>query len=173
MKKAFCIVALVCVLLPSVSIGQDNAAEQKLKKAGYLLSVESSRLKIIRTDLSKIRKKNIILNGLDNPELFHITLLIENIFLAETICAYESLLLKTLDNLEENKKIEQYNFHYSRLKESTLNRLYLNYKSTQTNIANIDDKEIIKLADKVKEEMLKVLEEIEGVITILQNQLSK
>jgi len=173
MKKAFCIVALVCVLLPTVSTGQDNAAEQKLKKAGYLLSVESSRLKIIRTDLSKIRKKNIILNGLDNPKMFHITLLIENIFLAETICAYESLLLKTLDNLEENKKIEQYNFHYSRLKESTLNRLYLNYKSTQTNIANIDDKEIIKLADKVKEEMLKVLQEIEGVITILQNQLSK
>jgi len=173
MKKAFCIVALVCVLLPTVSTGQDNAAEQKLKKAGYLLSVESSRLKIIRTDLSKIRKKNIILNGLDNPKMFHITLLIENIFLAETICAYESLLLKTLDNLEENKKLEQYNFHYSRLKKSTLNRLYLNYKSTQTNIANIDDKEIIKLADKVKEEMLKVLQEIEGVITILQNQLSK
>ncbi len=49
-------------------------------------------------------------------------------------------------------------------------RLYLNYKSTQTNIANIDDKEIIKLAAKVKEEMLKVLQEIEGVITILQNQ---
>ncbi len=170
MKKAFCKVALICVLLPSVSIGQDNATEQKLKKAGYLLSVESSRLRILRTDLSKIRKKNIVLNGLDNPEMFHITLLIENIFLAETICAYESLLLKTLDNLEQNKKLEQYNFHFSRLKESTLNRLYLNYKSTQTNIASIDDKEIIKLADEAKKEMLKVLQEIEGVITILQNQ---
>ena len=170
MKKAFCKVALICVLLPSVSIAQDNATEQRLKKAGYLLSVESSRLKIVRTDLSKIRKKNIVLNGLDNPEMFQITLLIENIFLAETICTYESLLLKALDNLEEYKKLEQYNFHYSRLKESTLNRLYLNYKSTQTNIANIDDKEIIKLADKAKEEMLKVLQEIEGVITILQNQ---
>jgi hypothetical protein len=102
--------------------------------------------------------------------MFHITLLIENIFLAETICTYESLLLKTLDNLEEYKKLEQYNFHYSRLKESTLNRLYLNYKSTQINISNINDKEIIKLADKAKEEMLKVLQEIEGVITILQNQ---
>ena len=170
MKKAFCKVALICVLLPSVSIAQDNATEQRLKKAGYLLSVESSRLKILRTDLSKIRKKNIVLNGLDNPEMFQITLLIENIFLAETICTYESLLLKALDNLEEYKKLEQYNFHYSRLKESTLNRLYLNYKSTQTNIANIDDKEIIKLADKAKEEMLKVLQEIEGVITILQNQ---
>ena len=170
MKKAFCKVALICVLLQSVSIAQNNAAEQKLQKAGYLLSVESSRLKILRTDLLKIRKKNTVLYGLDNPEMFHITLLIENIFLAETICTYESLLLKTLDNLEEYQKLEQYNFHYSRLKKSTLNRLYLNYKSTQTNIANIDDKEIVKLADKAKDEMLKVLQEIEGVITILQNQ---
>jgi hypothetical protein len=170
MKKAFCKVALFCVLLQSVSIAQNNAAEQKLQKAGYLLSVESSRLKILRTDLLKIRKKNTVLYGLDNPEMFHITLLIENIFLAETICTYESLLLKTLDNLEEYKKLEQYNFHYSRLKESTLNRLYLNYKSTQINISNINDKEIIKLADKAKEEMLKILQEIEGVITILQNQ---
>ena len=170
MKKTFCKIALICTLLPSVSIAQDNVAEQNLKKAGYLLSVESSRLTILRTDLSKIRKKNIVLKGLDNPEMFHITLLIENIFLAETICAYESLLLKSLDNLEENKKLEQYNFHYSRLKESTLNRLYLNFKSTQTNISNIDDKEILQLADKAKEALLKVLQEIEGVITILQNQ---
>ena len=170
MKKAFCKVALICVLLPSVSIAQDNATEQRLKKAGYLLSVESSRLQILGTDLSEIRKKNIVLNGLDNPKMLHITLLIENIFLAETICAYESLLLKSLDNLEENKKLEQYNFHYSRLKESTLKRLYLNYQRTQTNIASIDDKEIIQLADKAKEAILKVLQEIEGVIIILQNQ---
>ena len=170
MKKAFCKVALICVLLPSISIAQDNAAEQKLKKAGYLLSVESSRLKILRTDLLKIRKKNTVLYGLDNPEMFHITLLIENIFLAETICTYESLLIKSLDNLEEYKKLEQYNFHYSRLKKSTLNRLYLNFKSTQTSIANIDDKEILKLADKAKKEMLKVLQEIERVIAIFQNQ---
>lgn len=170
MKKALCKVALICVLLPSLAIAQDNAAEQKLKKAAYLLSVESSRLKIFRTDLSKIRKKNIVLNGLDNPKMFHITLLIENIFLAETICVYESLLLKILDNLQENKKLEQYNIHYSRLNESTLNRLYLNYKSTLTSIANIDDKEILQSADKAKEAMLRVLQEIEGVITILQNQ---
>ena len=170
MKKALCKVALICVLLPSVSIAQDNATEQKLKKAGYLLSVESIRLKILRIDLSKIKKKNIVLNGLDNSEMFHLTLLIENIFLAETICTYESLLLKTLDKMEENKILEQYNIHYSRLKESTLNRLYLNYKSIQTNIANIDDKEIIQLANRAKEAMLKVLQEIEGVITILQNQ---
>ena len=170
MKKALCKVALFCVLLPSFAIAQDNATEQKLKKAAYLLSVESSRLKIFRTDLSKIRKKNIVLSGLDNPKMFHITLLIENIFLAETICAYESLLLKIMDNLEENKKLEQYNIHYSRLNESTLNRLYLNYKSTLTSIANIDDKEILQFADKAKEAMLRVLQEIEGVITILQNQ---
>jgi len=170
LKKALCKVALFCVLLPSFAIAQDNATEQKLKKAAYLLSVESSRLKIFRTDLSKIRKKNIVLSGLDNPKMFHITLLIENIFLAETICAYESLLLKIMDNLEENKKLEQYNIHYSRLNESTLNRLYLNYKSTLTSIANIDDKEILQFADKAKEAMLRVLQEIEGVITILQNQ---
>jgi hypothetical protein len=170
MKMALCKVTLICVLLPSVSLAQDNATEQMLKKAGYLLSVESIRLKILRTDLSKIRKKNIILNGLDNPQILHMSLLMENIFLAETICAYESLLLKTLDGLEENKKLEQYNFHYSRLKESTLNRLYLNYKSIQINIAKIDDKEIVRLADKAKEAMLTVLQEIEVVMTILQNQ---
>ena len=170
MKMALCKVTLICVLLPSVSLAQDNATEQKLKKAGYLLSVESMRLKILRTDLLNIRKKNIILNGLDNPQILHMSLLIENIFLAETICAYESLLLKTLDRLKENKKLEQYNFHYSRLKESTLNRLYLNYKSIQINIAKIDDKEIVRLADKAKETMLTVLQEIEVVMTILQNQ---
>ena len=110
------------------------------------------------------------LNGLDNPQMFHITLLIENIFLAETICAYESLLLKTLDNLEENKKLEQYNFHHSRLKKATLKRLYLNFTNTQTNIANIDDKEILQVADRAKEEMMIILQHIEGIITILQNQ---
>ena len=168
MKKTFCIVALLCTLLTSVSIAQDKAVEQAIQKAGYLLSVESSRLQILRTDLSEITKKKLVLKELNNPQLFHITLLIENIFLAETICAYEGLLLKSLDNLKENKKLEQYNFHYSRLKESTLNRLYLNYQSTQTNIANIDDKDIIQLADKAKKEMLSVLQQIKGVITILQ-----
>ena len=171
MKKALCKVALICVLLPSVSIAQDNATEQKLQKAGYLLSIESIRLKIIRTDLSKIKKKNIVINGLDNSQIFHITLLIENIFLIETICAYESLLLKTLDNLEGNKKLEQYNFHYTRLKESTLERLYLNYKSTIANIANLEDKDILQSAYKAKEKMLKVLQEIEKIITLLKNQI--
>ena len=169
MKKAFCKAAVICVLLASVSIGKENDVEQSIQEAGYWLSVESSRLKILRTDLSEILKKKLVLKELDNPQIFHITLLIQNIFLAETICAYESLLLKSLDNLEENKKLEQYNFHYTRLKESTLNRLYLNYQSTQNDIANIDDKDIIQLADKAKDEMLKVLKEIERVITILQN----
>lgn len=170
MKMALCKVALICILLPFVSIAQDNAVEQKLQKAGYLLSIESIRFKIIRTDLSKIKKKIIVISGLDNSQIFHITLLIENIFLIETICAYESLLLKTFDNLEENKKLEQYYFHYTRLKESTLERLYLNYKSTIANIANIEDKDIIQSAEKAKVEMLKVLQEIEKVITLLQNQ---
>ena len=96
--------------------------------------------------------------------------MIENIFMAETICAYEGLLLKTIDNLEDNKKLEQYNSHYSSLKESTLNRLYLINRSSQTNISNIDNKEIRLLADEAKEEMHKVQQEIEGVINILQNQ---
>ena len=170
MKKVFCTVALICVLLPSVSIAQDIATEQRLQKAGYLLSVESIRLKILRTDLLKIRKKNIVLNGLDNPQIIHITLLIENIFLAETIFAYESLLIKTLNNLEENKRIDQHNFHYLRLKESTLNRLYLNFKSTQSNIANIDNKEILQLAGKANDAMLRALQEIKKSITILGNE---
>jgi hypothetical protein len=79
MKKARCKVALICILFPFVSIAQDNAAEQKLQKAGYLLSIESIRLEIIRTDLSKITKKNNVFNGLDNSQIIHITLLIENI----------------------------------------------------------------------------------------------
>jgi len=112
----------------------------------------------------------MVLNGLDNPQMFYIALLIENIFMAETICAYEGLLLKTIDNLEDNKKLEQYNSHYSRLKESTLNRLYLINRSSQANISNIDNKEIRLLADEAKEEMHKVQQEIEGVIIILQNQ---
>ena len=169
MKKVFCNVALICVLLASVSIAQDIATEQRLQKAGYLLSVESIRLKILRADLLKIRKKIMVLNGLDNPQIIHITLLIENIFLAETIFAYESLLLNTLNNLEENRKIEQHNFHYLRLKESTLNRLYLNFKSTQSNIANIDNKEILQLAEKAKDSMLRALQEIKKSITILGN----
>ena len=112
----------------------------------------------------------MVLNGLDNPQMFYIALLIENIFMAETICAYEGLLLKTIDNLEENKKLEQYKFHYSRLNEFTLNRLYLINKSLQTNIFNSDNKEIRLLADEAKEKIPKIQQEIEGVINILQNQ---
>jgi hypothetical protein len=170
MIKAFGKAALLCVLLPYVSIAQDHTAELKLKKAGYLLSVSSKRLEVIRTDLSIIRKKNMVLNGLDSPQMFYMALLIENIFTSETICAYESLLLKTFDNLEDNNKLEQYNIHYSRLKESTLNRLYLINRSSQTNISNINNKEIRLLADEAKEEMLNVQQEIEGVINILQNK---
>jgi hypothetical protein len=165
-----CNAAVICVLLASVSIAQDIASERSLQKAGYLLSVESARLKILRTDLLKIRKKIIVLNGLDNPQIVHVTSLIEHIFLAETIFAYESLLLKKLNNLEENKKKEQYNFHYLRLKESTLNRLYLNFKSTQSNIAKIDNKEILQLAEKSKDAMLRALQEIKKSITILGYQ---
>ena len=167
---SFLFLCLFFVFLSSVSIAQDIVSEQKLQKAGYLLSVESVRLKILRADLIKIRKKIIVLNGLDNPQLIHITSLIDHIFLAETIFAYESLLLKTLNNLEENKKKEQYSFHYLRLKESTLNRLYLNYKSTQSNIGNIENKEILRLAEESKDAMLRALKEINNSISILGNQ---
>ena len=112
----------------------------------------------------------MVLNGLDNPQMFYTALLIENIILAETICEYEDLLLKTFGNLEYNKKLEQYKFHYSRLNEFTLNRLYLINKRLQTNISNIDNKEIRLLADEAKEEMPKIQQEIERVINILQNQ---
>ena len=80
MLKAFSKIAFLCVFLPYVSAAQDNTAELELKKAGYLLSVSSNRLEVIRTDLSKIRKKNMVLNELDNPQMFYIALLMENIF---------------------------------------------------------------------------------------------
>ena len=171
MKKVLCNIALIGFLLPSVSVAQDNAAQQKLIKVGYLLSVESVRLNTIRNEISEISKKNIALNEFNNPELYHITMLLENIFLIETICLYESLLLNALESMEERKKLERYKLHYSRLKKDTLKRLYLNFKSTQSNFAKIADKEVLILSDRVKKEMLKVLSLIEEVINILQSQL--
>jgi len=161
---------LIALYLPYVSIGQEINAELELKKAGYLLTVSSSRLNVIRTDLLEIKQKKILLNGPDDPQLFHVALLIENILIAETICTYESLLLKALDNIEKTKKIEQFDFHSSRLKESTLKRLYLVNRSIQTNIDGIDEKEILVLAIVAKEEIVKVQKRIEGVINILQIQ---
>ena len=89
--------------------------------------------------------------------------------MVETICVYEGLLLDTLDKLEE-KKFEQYDFHYSRMKKSTLKRLYVINRSIQTYINNSEDKEVLILAMVAKEEILKVQKRIEDVISILYDQ---
>jgi hypothetical protein len=161
---------LIALYLPSKSIGQEINAELELKKAGYSLSVSSSRLNVIRTDLLKIEQKNILLDGSDKPQQIYVALLIENILMIETICTYEALLLRTLDSIEGKNKNEQYDFHHSRLKKSTLKRLYLTNRSIQSNIDNIDNKEISVLAMVAKEELVKVQKRIEEVISTLQLQ---
>lgn len=171
MKTLICKIALIGLLLPAVAVAQNHAAEQKLVKAGYLLSVESVRLNAIVGDISDIRKKNWVLNEPDDPNLCHVDMLIENIFWAETICLYESLLLKALEGMTENQRLEHYSLHYARLKKDTLKRLYRNFKHTQSNFARIDEQEIRALSDTVKKEMLRVLSLIEEVISILQDEM--
>ena len=170
MKKVLLIISSICILFHSVSISQDIPIERKLITSGYLLSKESNKLKIIRTELSEISKKLLVLDGLDSPWMCYVTMLIENIFWAETICMYESILLNTLQSIEERKKLEQYRLLDSRLRKVTLEKLYLNYKNMQLNYAKIDDKAILELADKAKEEMLTTLRVIEETIKILQSQ---
>jgi len=170
MKTLRCKIALIGFLLPAVAVAQNHAAEQKLVKTGYLLSVESVRLNAIVGDISDIRKKNWVLNEPDDPNLCHVDMLIENIFWTETICLYESLLLKALEGMTENQRLEQYSLHYARLKKDTLKRLYRNFKHTQSNFARIDEQEIRALSDTVKKEMLRVLSLIEEVISILQDE---
>jgi hypothetical protein len=170
MKKVLLGITLTCFLLPSVSISQDNTVEQKLITAGYLLFKESNELKILRSELSEIIKKSKDLNGLDNAAMRHSTMLIENIFLVETICMYESILLGNMQNMEESKKLGFYKLHHAQLKKDILNRLYLNYQSTQSNISYIDDKVTLQFADKAKQEMQTTLRLIEEVIRILQHQ---
>lgn len=171
MKRVLLVIALTCFLLPSVSIPQDNTVEQKLITAGYLLFKESNKLKMLRGDLAEMIKKSRDLNESDNPEMLHITMLMENIFLVETICMYEGILLGTMPNIEEGKKMEQYKLHHSQLKEDIIKRLYFNYQSTQSCSANIDDKIILEFAGKAKEEMQATLRVIEEVIKILQSQI--
>lgn len=171
MKTLFYSITLIGFLLPTVADAQNHAAEQKLAKAGYLLSVESVRLNAIGEDISEIRGKNWVLNELDDPKLCDVNMLVENIFWAETICLYESLLLKALEGMAAHKRLEQYSLHYARLKKDTLKRLYRNFKHTQSNFARIDDQEILALSDTVKKEMLRVLSLIEEVISILQDEM--
>lgn len=171
MKTLIFSIALVGILLPALAVAQNHAAEQKLVKAGYLLSVESVRLNAIVQDLSEIRKKNWVLNELDDPKLCQVDMLIENIFWAETICLYESLLLKAVEGMAAHQRQEHYSLHYARLKKDTLKRLYRNFKHTQSNFARIDDPEIQALSETVKKEMLRVLSLIEEVIGILQDEM--
>ena len=146
MKKVLLTIASISILFHSVSISQDIPIEQRLITSGYLLSKESNILKLIRNELSEIRKKYLVFNGTDNSWMCHVTMLIENIFSAETICMYESILLGTLQSIEERKKMEQYRLLDSRLRKDTLKKLYLTYKNIQLNYAKIDDKAILKLS---------------------------
>jgi hypothetical protein len=171
MKKVLLVVALTCFLLPSVSISQDDTAEQKLITAGYLLYKESTKLKLLRSDLAEEIKKSRDLNELDNLEMCHITMLMENILLVETICMYEGILLGSMPNIEKGKILEQYKVHHSQLKKDILKRLYVNYQGTQSCTVNIDHKIILEFADNAKEEMQTTLRVIEEVINILQSQI--
>ena len=172
MKKVLLGMTLTCFLLPSITFSQSSTAEQKLITAGYLLFKESNELKTLRSELSEMIKKSKDLNELDNTTICHITMLIENIFLVETICMYEGTLLGNIKNMEASKKLEFYKLHHVQLKKDILNRLYLNYQSTQTNISNIGDQVTLQFADKAKQETQKTLRLIEEVIRILHHQTS-
>ena len=172
MKKAIFKISVICFLLPLASTAQDIEAELRLAKAGYILSVQANKLKILKNTISEISKKNALLQERNSPKSVHIHLLMENIFMIETICTYESILLGTLENLDGEKKNKQYRLHYSRLQKDTLKRLYQNFKNTQSSFARIHDKEINLLSNKVKKESLKVLRVVEDVINILKSQIN-
>jgi len=169
MKKTIYMIAAICILLASIARSQDNIAQQKLMRAGYLLTSESNKLRMLRSDLSEIKKKLVAIDSLDELEICHFTMLIENIFLAETICMYEGLLLGTIASMEDQKKLEFFRFHDSRLRKDLLKRLYLNYKNTQLHYTEIETKEALELADKAREEMITSLRVIEEVIDLLQD----
>lgn len=121
--------------------------------------------------MAEVIKKSRELNELNNLEMCHITMLMENILLVETICMYEGILLGSMPNIEKEKKLEQYKLHHSLLKKDILKRLYLNYQGTQSCTANINDKIISEFADKAIQEMQTTLRVIEEVIDILQGQI--
>ena len=126
MKKVLLVIALTCFLLPSVSYSQDKTVEQKLITAGYLLYKESTKLKLLRSDLAEVIKKSRDLNELDNAEMCHITMLKENILLVETICMYEGIILGSMPNIKKEKIFEQYKVHHSQLKKDIL-KMVRNY----------------------------------------------
>jgi hypothetical protein len=158
-------------LSATVSGAQDDAIARQLIATGYLLSAESARLKVLREDIDEIRRKKMALIQENSPEMCQISMLITNLFWVETVCKYESLLLNSLRSMSEAGRLEQYKLQYSRLKNHMLRRMYVNFKSTQSNLANIVDREILALSENVKKEMLKVLKLIEEEIDMLHDQI--
>lgn len=171
LAKTFYYITIGIILLATASSAQENAAEQNLIKAGYLLSAESARFKVLRENIAELKRKKIALGQENSREMCHITMLITNIFWVETICNYESLLLSSLQSMADESKLENYKLLHSRLKNITLKNMYLNFKSTQSNFAMIDDQEILNLSDNVKKEMLKALKLIEDEIDMLEGQI--
>ncbi|MDJ0819596.1 MAG: hypothetical protein QNJ58_25570 [Desulfobacterales bacterium] len=171
LNRLLCHIILGVYLLAAVAEAQDNATDQMMIKAGYLLSAESNRLSILREKITEIRRKKIGSNSENDPELSQISMLITNLFWVETICSYESLLLSSLQDVAEGKKPEYYRKQYSRLKNVTLKKMYFNFKSTQSNFTNIQDPEILALSGSVKKELLKVLKLIEEEIDLLEDRI--
>ncbi len=171
LNRLLCHIILGVYLLAAVAEAQDNATDQMMIKAGYLLSAESNRLSILREKITEIRRKKIGSNPENDPELSQISMLITNLFWVETICSYESLLLSSLQDVAEGKKPEYYRKQYSRLKNVTLKKMYFNFKSTQSNFANIQDPEILALSGSVKKELLNVLKLIEEEIDLLEDRI--
>ncbi len=170
-NKLLLIIIFGVFLFSAVAVAQENSGDQMLIKAGYLLSAESNRLKILREEIAEIRRKKMGLDRENDPEICQISMLITNLFWVETICGYESLLLGSLQNVAEGKKSEYYEKQYARLKNVTLKKMYLNFKNTQSNFANIADPEILALSGTVKKELLKVLRLIEEEIDLLEGQI--
>ena len=146
LNRLFFQIILGIFLFATVAEAQDNATDQMLIKAGYLLSAESNKLSILREKITEIRRKKIGLNPENDPELSQISMLITNLFWVETICSYESLLLSSFQDVAEAKKPDYYRKQYSRLKNVTLKKMYFNFKSTQSNFANIADPEICQMS---------------------------
>ena len=164
-------VILSVFLLAAVAEAQDHAVAQMMIQAGEVLSAESNRVSVLREKITEIRRKKIGLNPVNDSEISQITMLITNLFWVETICSYESLLLSSLQDVAEGKKPDYYRKQYSRLKNVTLKKMYFNFKSTQSNFANIGDPEILALSGSVKKEMLNVLRLIEEEIDLLEDQI--
>ena len=107
LNRLLCHIILGVCLLAAVAEAQDNATDQMMIKAGYLLSAESNRLSILREKITEIRRKKIGSNPEDDPELSQISMLITNLFWVETICSYESLLLSSLQDVAEGKNVSE------------------------------------------------------------------